>query len=63
MTIEMPSLVVERSSSMPEIVLTTSSIGLVTPVSISSTLAPGSVVVTVTTGKSTLGNRSTPILK
>ena len=37
-----------------------SSIGLVTVVSISSTLAPGSTVVTVQTGKSTLGNRSTP---
>ena len=59
-TCEMPSLVVERSSSMPETVLMISSIGLVTLVSISSTLAPLSVVVTVTTGKSTLGNRSTP---
>jgi hypothetical protein len=32
----------------------------ITPVSISSTLAPRSVVVTVTTGRSTLGNKSTP---
>src|SRR5438067_6030094 len=45
---------------MPEMVLTISSIGLVMPVSISVTLAPRSVVVTVTTGRSTLGNRSTP---
>src|SRR6516225_1407900 len=37
-----------------------SSTGFVTVVSISSTLAPGSTVVTVHTGKSTLGNRSTP---
>src|SRR5690349_9082992 len=57
-----PSLVVERNSSIPEIVLTASSIILVTPVSISSTLVPGRVVVTVTIGRSTLGNRSTPIL-
>ena len=59
-TIETPSWVVDRSSSMPETVLMMSSIGLVTVVSISSTLAPGSTVVTVQTGKSTLGNRSTP---
>ncbi len=57
---EMPSLVVDRSSSMPETVLMISSMGLVTLVSISSTLAPLSVVVTVTMGKSTLGSRSTP---
>ena len=37
-----------------------SSSGLVTLVSISSTLAPLSVVVTVTIGNSTLGSRSTP---
>ena len=59
-TCDIPSFVVERSCSIPETVLTISSIGLVTPVSISSTLAPRSVVVTVTSGKSTLGNRSTP---
>ena len=59
-TIETPSVVVDRSSSMPETVLMMSSIGLVTVVSISSTLAPGSTVVTVQTGKSTSGNRSTP---
>ncbi len=45
---------------MPSMVLTISSIGLVTPVSISSTLAPFSVVVTVTIGKSTFGKRSRP---
>ena len=45
---------------MPETVLMMSSIGLVTVVSISSTLAPGSTVVTVQTGKSTSGKRSTP---
>ena len=55
-----PSLVVERSSSIPEMVLTASSIILVTPVSISSTLVPERVVVTVTMGRSTLGKRSTP---
>src|SRR5271157_86963 len=45
---------------MPETVLMMSSTGLLTVVSISSTLAPGSTVVTVHTGKSTLGKRSTP---
>ncbi len=59
-TIDIPSELTERIVSMPETVLITSSIGLVTEVSISSALAPGSVVVTVQTGKSTLGNRSTP---
>ena len=43
------------SSSMPSMVLIASSIGLVTLLSISSTLAPFSVVVTVTIGKSTFG--------
>ncbi len=57
---EMPSLVVERNSSMPETVLMISSSGLVTLVSISSTLAPLSVVVTVTMASSTLGIKSTP---
>ena len=50
-----PSLVVERSSSMPSIVFSASSSGLVTLLSISSTLAPLSVVVTVTIGKSMFG--------
>src|SRR3954470_12194720 len=53
-------MVVDRSSSMPLTVLMMSSSGLVTEVSISSTLAPGKTVVTVQTGKSTFGNRSTP---
>src|SRR5271165_6245571 len=59
-TIDTPSWVIDRSSSMPETVLMMSSTGLLTVVSISSTLAPGSTVVTVHTGKSTLGKRSTP---
>src|SRR5580692_10306277 len=58
--VEMPSRVVERSSSIPETVLTTSSTGLVIDDSISSTLAPLSVVVIATTGTSTFGNSSTP---
>src|SRR5262249_54429485 len=57
---ETPSRVVLRSSSMPSIVLMASSSTLVTPVSMSSTPAPFSVVVTVTIGKSTFGKRSTP---
>ena len=63
MTIDIPSELTERIASTPETVLITSSIGLVTEVSISSALAPGSVVVTAQTGKSTLGNRSTPSRK
>ncbi len=59
-TIETPSVVTDRSSSIPETVLMMSSIGLVTVVSIVSTLAPGRTVVTVQTGKSTSGKRSTP---
>src|SRR3954451_13056888 len=59
-TVDTPSRVVERSSSMPETVLTASSTGRVTLDSISSTPAPRSVVVTTTTGTSTLGNSSTP---
>ncbi len=62
MTVEIPSRVVDAISSIPETVLTVSSILLVTDVSISSTLAPRSVVVTLTTGMSTLGRRSTPSL-
>ena len=61
-TVEIPSLVVDRSSSIPLTVLTMSSIGFVTDASISSTLAPESTVVTVQTGKSTFGNWSTPRL-
>jgi hypothetical protein len=57
--VDSPSLVVERSSSMPSMVLSASSSGLVTLLSISSTLAPLNVVVTVEMAKSMLGNRST----
>ncbi len=58
-SVEMPSLVVEVIWSMPSMVLIASSRGLVTLLSISSTLAPLSVVVTVTMAKSMFGNRST----
>ena len=51
---------IDRSSSIPSIVLTASSIGRVTCVSISSTLAPRRVVVTKTNGRSSFGWRSTP---
>ena len=60
MTCETPSEDVERSSSMPLIVLTASSILSVISVSTSSGAAPGSRVVTTTVGKSTLGKRSRP---
>ena len=55
-TIDTPSDDVERSSSMPLIVLTASSILSVTSVSICSGAAPGWTVVTTTVGKSTFGN-------
>ena len=58
-TVQLPSRVVERNSSIPEIVLSASSIGLVTELSISSALAPGNAAEIEITGKSTLGNRST----
>src|SRR5947207_14291591 len=60
MTIDTPSEEVDRSSSMPLIVLTASSILSVISVSICSGAAPGWTVVTSTVGKSTFGNRSTP---
>ena len=60
MTCETPSDEIERSSSMPLIVLTASSILSVISVSISSGAAPGSRVVTTMVGKSTFGKRSTP---
>src|SRR5262252_4754717 len=59
-TCETPSDEIERSSSMPLIVLTASSILSLTSVSICSGAAPGCTVVTTTVGKSTLGKRSTP---
>ena len=62
MTCDTPSVEIERSSSMPLMVLTASSILSVTSVSISCGDAPGSVVMTVTIGKSTFGKRSTASL-
>src|SRR6185295_16522292 len=60
MTVETPSDEVERSSSMPLMVLTASSILSEISVSTSSGAAPGRRVVTTTVGKSTLGKRSSP---
>ena len=59
MTCETPSVETERSSSMPLMVLIASSILSESSVAISSGAAPGSVVMTCTTGRSTLGKRST----
>jgi|GEM_PF-7017929 len=59
-TWERPSALVEDSVSMPEIVLTCSSIGSVTSLSMPSGEAPSSTVVIDTTGNSTFGKRSTP---
>jgi len=50
MTRELPWSEFARNSSMPAIVLTTASIGLVSCVSISSALAPASRVFTTTMG-------------
>ncbi len=58
-TCDTPSVEIERSSSMPLMVLTASSILSVSSVSISSGAAPGSVVMIETIGRSTLGKRST----
>ena len=58
-TWEMPSVEVERSSSIPLTVLTASSILSVISVSISFGVAPSSRVRTITEGKSTFGKRST----
>jgi hypothetical protein len=55
-----PSIVIERSSSIPLMVLTTSSMRLVIWLSTSSGLAPGRWVVTVTVGMSTFGKMSKP---
>ena len=60
MTIETPSEEVDRSSSIPLIVLTASSILSVISVSICSGAAPGCTVVTTIIGRSIFGNRSTP---
>ena len=59
-TCDCPSMVEERSSSSPLMVLITSSMGLVIWLSISSGEAPGSRVVIVMVGRSTLGKMSTP---
>ena len=59
-TCEMPSDDTDRSSSMPLMVLTASSILSVISVSICSGAAPGCTVVIRTVGKSILGKRSTP---
>jgi len=58
-TWETPSVEIERSSSMPLMVLIASSILSESSVAISSGAAPGSRVMTLTTGRSTLGKRST----
>ena len=60
-TTEIPSELTDWMASTPDTVLMASSITFVTVVSVSSALAPGSVVVMAQTGKSTLGNRSTPM--
>ena len=62
-TLLVPGPVSDRSSVMPWMVLTASSIFWVTWVSISSTEAPGSSVRTLTVGSSTDGKRSTPSRK
>ena len=59
-TCETPSIEVERSSSIPLIVLTASSTLSVISVSTSCGEAPGFTTVTVIVGKSIFGNRSTP---
>ena len=59
-TWEMPSEETERSSSMPLVVFTASSILSVISVSTSSDAEPGKRVVTVMMGKSILGKRSSP---
>src|SRR5438874_12663778 len=60
MTCEIPSEEIDRSSSMPLIVLTPCSILSVTSVSICSGAAPGWTVVTTMVGISIFGKRSTP---
>ena len=58
--IELPGLVMERSSKMPWTALIASSSFCETCVSISSVEAPGSSVRTTTVGSSSDGKRSTP---
>src|SRR5258708_11141579 len=59
-TVDPPAEEVDRNSSIPLMVLTASSILSEISVSTSSGAAPGSLVVTTTVGKSTLGKRSRP---
>src|SRR5262245_31865581 len=59
-TCDTPSDELDRSSSMPLMVFTPSSILSVISVSTSSGAAPGRRVVTMTVGKSTFGKRSSP---
>ena len=59
-TRDKPSEEFENSSSMPETVLTASSMRFDSCVSTSSGEAPRSVVVIETIGNSIFGNRSTP---
>ena len=59
-TCETPSTEVERSSSIPAMVLTAPSTMSVISVSISCGDAPGFTTVTVIVGRSIFGNRSTP---
>ena len=56
----LPWLELQRSSSMPLMVLTAASIGLVIVVSISSALAPWRPALTLTVGESVRGIRSRP---
>jgi len=61
-TTDEPSVLVELIVFTPLIVFTDSSILSVTSISIISELAPFNRVVIFTIGRSTFGNRSTPIL-
>ena len=63
MMMDFPAPEMDLSSVMPSTVFTTSSIFCETCVSTSSVDAPGMSVRTETTGRSTLGKRSTPSLK
>jgi hypothetical protein len=59
-SIETPSLLIDRSSSMPATVATASSSTCVTSDSTSAEAAPGYIVMTRSVGRSMLGNRSIP---
>lgn len=63
MTIELPAPEIDRSSSIPSTVFTSSSMISVIAASVSSGDAPGRLVRTLTVGRSTDGSRSTPRLK